>query len=158
MAHRIITLILLLLLAHSSAFAGLFDTAERSRFVAVDQAFRFDFKQNQHQLNLSWHIKEGYYLYRQKITMTATDASISDLSLPPGTLHQDEMFGDSEIYRQQLNLPVTLNWAAKGATLTVTYQGCAENGLCYPPESKIIPLTPPDTTTDSPLFPRYGRY
>ncbi|MDF7679955.1 protein-disulfide reductase DsbD [Enterobacteriaceae bacterium ESL0689] len=152
MAHRIITLILLLLLAHSSAFAGLFDTAERSRFVAVDQAFRFDFKQNQHQLNLSWHIKEGYYLYRQKITMTATDASISDLSLPPGTLHQDEMFGDSEIYRQQLNLPVTLNWAAKGATLTVTYQGCAENGLCYPPESKIIPLTPPDTTTDSPPF------
>ncbi|HBV4841462.1 TPA: protein-disulfide reductase DsbD [Klebsiella aerogenes] len=139
MAQRIITLILLL--CSASASAGLFDAPGRSNFVPADRAFAFDFQQNQHDLNLSWRIKDGYYLYRKQITLTTKDAAIVDPSLPPGEWHEDEFYGKSEIYRQRLTLPITLTQAGKAATLTVTYQGCADAGFCYPPETKVVPLS-----------------
>lgn len=138
MAQRIITLILLF--CSTSATAGLFASPGRSNFVPADQAFAFDFQQNQHDLNLTWQIKEGYYLYRKQITLTSADATFTEPVLPAGEWHEDEFYGKSEIYRQHLTVPVTLTHAAAGATLTVTWQGCADAGFCYPPESKIVPL------------------
>jgi thiol:disulfide interchange protein DsbD len=138
MAQRFLTLILLL--CSTTAFAGLFDAPGRSNFIPADQAFAFDFQQNAHGLNLSWQIKDGYYLYRKQVSITPAQASIAPLQLPNGEWHEDEFFGKSEIYRHKLMLPVTISQASKGATLTVTYQGCAEAGFCYPPETKIVPL------------------
>ncbi|MEB5754777.1 protein-disulfide reductase DsbD [Citrobacter cronae] len=139
MAQRILTLILLL--CSTSTFAGLFDAPGRSQFVPADRAFVFDFQQNQHDLNLSWLVKDGYYLYRKQISITPSQADIAEIKLPPGVWHEDEFYGKSEIYRKQLNIPVTVNQAATGATLTVTYQGCADAGFCYPPETKTVPLS-----------------
>ncbi len=139
MAQRIFTLILLL--CSTSVFAGLFDAPGRSHFVPADQAFAFDFQQNQHDLNLTWQIKDGYYLYRKQIRITPEHAKIADVQLPQGVWHEDEFYGKSEIYRDRLTLPVTINQASAGATLTVTYQGCADAGFCYPPETKTVPLS-----------------
>jgi thiol:disulfide interchange protein DsbD len=139
MAQRILTLILLL--CSTSAFAGLFDAPGRSNFISADRAFAFDFQQNEHDLNLSWQIKDGYYLYRKQVSITPAQASVSPLAMPEGEWHEDEFFGKSEIYRHRLTLPVTVKQADKGATLTVTYQGCAEAGFCYPPETKVVPLS-----------------
>jgi len=139
MAQRIITLILLL--CSTSAFAGLFDAPGRSSFVPADRAFAFDFKQNEHSLNLNWQIQDGYYLYRKQIKITPAQATLSPPQLPDGETHEDEFFGKSEVYRKQLTLPLNIEQAGHGATLTVTYQGCAEAGLCYPPETKVIPLS-----------------
>ena len=139
MAQRIFTLILLL--CSTSAFAaGLFDGPGRSNFIPADQAFAFDFQQSQHDVNLSWQVKEGYYLYRQQIKINPANASIAPLQLPKGEPHNDEFYGKSEIYRQHLVVPVTLTQASHGATLTVTYQGCADAGFCYPPETRTVPL------------------
>lgn len=139
MAQRILTLILLF--CSTSAFAGLFDAPGSTKFVPADSAFAFDFQQNQHDLTLNWQIKEGYYLYRQQIGVTPAQADIAPLQLPKGESHKDEFFGTSEIYRQRLSLPVTVRSADKAATLTVTYQGCAAAGYCYPPETKVIPVS-----------------
>ena len=139
MAQRILTLILLL--CSTSTFAGLFDAPGRSQFVPADRAFVFDFQQNQHDLNLSWQVKDGYYLYRKQISITPSQAGIAEIKLPPSVWHEDEFYGKSEIYRKQLNIPVTVNQAATGATLTITYQGCADAGFCYPPETKTVPLS-----------------
>ncbi|HFP3094935.1 TPA: protein-disulfide reductase DsbD [Escherichia coli] len=139
MAQRIFTLILLL--CSTSVFAGLFDAPGRSQFVPAAQAFAFDFQQNQHDLNLTWQIKDGYYLYRKQIRITPEHAKIADVQLPQGVWHEDEFYGKSEIYRDRLTLPVTINQASAGATLTVTYQGCADAGFCYPPETKTVPLS-----------------
>ncbi len=147
MAQRILTLILLL--CSTSTFAGLFDSPGRSQFVPADRAFVFDFQQNQHDLNLSWQVKDGYYLYRKQISITPSQASIAEVKLPPGIWHEDEFYGKSEIYRQQLNIPVTVNQATSGATITVTYQGCADAGFCYPPETKTIPLSEVVALTDT---------
>ncbi|MEB6379542.1 protein-disulfide reductase DsbD [Leclercia adecarboxylata] len=139
MAQRFLTLILLL--CSTSVFAGLFDAPGRSNFTPADRAFVFDFQQNQHELNLNWNVKEGYYLYRKQISITPAQAQVGALQLPAGVAHEDEFYGKSEIYRGQLSVPVTVAQAAKGATLTVTYQGCADAGLCYPPETKVVPLS-----------------
>lgn len=148
MAQRILTLILLL--CSTSAFAGLFDAPGRSNFIPADQAFAFDFQQNAHDLTLSWQIKDGYYLYRKQVSVTPSQASISPLQLPKGEWHEDEFFGKSEIYRQRLTVPLTVAEASKGATLTVTYQGCAEAGFCYPPETKVVPLSAVVAATATP--------
>ena len=139
MAQRILTLILLL--CSTSTFAGLFDAPGRSQFVPADRAFVFDFQQNQHDLNLTWQVKDGYYLYRKQISITPSQADIAEVKLPPGVRHEDEFYGKSEIYRKQLTVPITVNQAKSGATLTITYQGCADAGFCYPPETKTVPLS-----------------
>nr|MBA2816076.1 Thiol:disulfide interchange protein DsbD precursor [Candidatus Pantoea persica] len=123
------------------AQASLFAPNASSRFVPVDQAFSFDFNQQGNQLTLSWKVKEGYYLYRQQIHLSAQQAEIAPVTLPPGQPHEDEFYGKSEIYPQDLSVPVALRQAAAGATLRVTWQGCAAAGFCYPPETRTVPLS-----------------
>ena len=137
---RLITLLLTLFIC-LQAHASLFSNPATSRFVPVDQAFTFDFDQQGAQLNLHWKVKSGYYLYRQQIHITPQNATIAPLTLPAGQPHEDEFFGKSEIYPQDLTLPVTLQQAASGATLSVTYQGCAAAGFCYPPETRSVPVS-----------------
>lgn len=154
MAQRFLTLVLLL--CSTSAFAGLFDAPGRSNFVPADQAFAFDFQQNQHDVNLTWQVKDGYYLYRKQVSVTPANAQIAPLQMPKGEWHNDEFYGKSEIYRQQLTVPVTLTQAAQGATLTVTYQGCADAGFCYPPETKTVPLNAVEALPPLPSGERAG--
>ncbi|MCT4703004.1 protein-disulfide reductase DsbD [Enterobacteriaceae bacterium H20N1] len=139
MALRILTLIFLLF--STQTFAGLFDNQGKTQFVPVDQAFAFDFQQSGSQLNLNWQIKPGYYLYRQQIKLNPALAEVAPPAMPEAAWHEDEFYGKTEIYTGQLNLPVTVKSADKGATLSVTYQGCAEAGFCYPPETRVVPLS-----------------
>ena len=137
---RLLSLCLALLFC-LSAQASLFSTTTNNRFVPVDQAFGFDFSQQGHQLTLSWKVKDGYYLYRQQFHISAQHAQLAPVTLPPGQPHEDEFYGKSEIYPQDVKLPITLRQADAGATLSVTYQGCAAAGFCYPPETRSVPLT-----------------
>lgn len=145
MAHRIFTLIILLgaaLAAAASPFgqAG-FGNHAGSSFLPVDQAFAFDFQQRNNQLTVSWQIQPGYYLYRQQIKLESSDAALGEINLPAGISHQDDYFGQVFIYKQHLALTVPLRQAQENATVKVSYQGCAEAGFCYPPETRIIPLS-----------------
>ena len=137
MAQRILTLILLF--CSTQVYAGLFDS-QKSQFVPVDKAFAFDFQQQGNSLGLNWQIKPGYYLYRQQISVTPAQATVGALNLPAGEWHEDEFYGKTEIYKHQLSVALPISEAAQGATLRVTYQGCAEAGFCYPPETKVVPL------------------
>ncbi|MDH2067772.1 protein-disulfide reductase DsbD [Pantoea sp. GD03673] len=137
---RLITLLLTLFIC-LQAHASLFSNPATSRFVPVDQAFTFDFDQQGAQLNLHWKVKSGYYLYRQQFHITPQNATLAPLTLPAGQPHEDEFFGKSEIYPQDLTLPVTLQQAGPDAMLSVTYQGCAAAGFCYPPETRTVPVS-----------------
>ncbi|TQC74924.1 protein-disulfide reductase DsbD [Pantoea dispersa] len=137
---RLLSLCLALLFC-LSAQASLFSPTTNNRFVPVDQAFGFDFSQQGHQLTLSWKVKDGYYLYRQQFHISAQHAQLAPVTLPPGQPHEDEFYGKSEIYPQDVKLPITLRQVDAGATLSVTYQGCAAAGFCYPPETRSVPLT-----------------
>ncbi len=139
MALRILTFILLL--CSSQVFAGLFENTNTSQFVPAEQAFAFDFQQTGRQITLNWQIKPGYYLYRQQIKVLPTDARLAPFEVPQGTWHEDEFYGKTEIFTDHFSLPLTLNSAEKGSFLSVTYQGCAEAGFCYPPETLTVPLS-----------------
>lgn len=152
MDYRIIKAIIWagsLLLLPLAAHASLFSQPTSQQFVPPDQAFAFDFSQRGAQLTLNWQIKPGYYLYRQQIQWTADNATLGSVTLPEGLSHKDEFFGIAEIYKDALSVALPIDRAAPGSQLKVTYQGCAEAGFCYPPETKIVPLTavtPGETT------------
>lgn len=139
MALRFVTLILLFL--STSVSAGLFSHQGNSRFDPADQAFAFEFNQQGHQMALDWQIKPGYYLYRQQIKVVAGNAEITPADIPQGTLHKDEFYGETAVFHNELHLNVNIHSARAGSYLDVTYQGCADAGFCYPPETKRVPLT-----------------
>lgn len=112
-----------------------------SSFLSVDQAFAFDFQQRNNQLTVGWEIQPGYYLYRQQIKLESSNARLGDINLPAGISHQDDYFGQVFIFKQHVALTVPLLQANGNATVKVSYQGCAEAGFCYPPETRIIPLS-----------------
>lgn len=137
----LICLLLGCLLLPARSEASLFGSSTSPHFVTVDQAFEFDFSQKGADLALNWKIRDGYYLYRQKIEIVAKDATLAAYILPKGLAHHDEFFGDSEIYRDRLNVMIPVREAKESASLRVTYQGCAAAGFCYPPETREIPLS-----------------
>jgi len=98
-------------------------------------------------VEISWDIAEGYYLYRNKMRFESKTEQIrlGDPAFPSGQSHHDENFGDVVIYRNTLNVPVALT-AENGASslqLFVQYQGCADRGICYPPQKTTFNLTLP---------------
>lgn len=134
-------LFLTLILTALSTQAGLFGSSE-SRFLHADDAFRFSSEQQDNQLTLYWQIADDYYLYRKEIRLQGKNVALGDVSFPPGKVHQDEFFGETEIYSNQLALMVPLRNVTDNAEIEVTYQGCTE-GFCYPPESRMVALIKP---------------
>ncbi|MBP9642000.1 MAG: protein-disulfide reductase DsbD [Budvicia sp.] len=132
-----------LFFASFGAQASLFGNSAPStgKFTSVDRAFVFDFSQNNHLLTLKWEIAPGYYLYQHQMKIVAEHAELADFTLPAGTKHHDEFYGDTFIYTQALSIPLTLKQVNDDAMVIVTYQGCAEAGFCYPPETRKIPLS-----------------
>src|ERR1700756_2811938 len=116
-------------------------------FLPVDEAFRFDaLPGGSDQVVLNWEIAEGYYLYRARIKVAteSTAAQLGAPQFPPGQIKNDEYFGRQEVYHHELRVTVPVARAAGGAfalPLLVTYQGCAERGLCYPPITKTVSVS-----------------
>lgn len=115
-------------------------------FLAVDEAFDLTAKaKDAHSIVLTWIIAPGYYLYRGKIAVKAegTGANVGAVELPAGKVKHDEYFGDTQVYYEVLDAQVPVESAAKKIALRVTYQGCAEEGLCYNPVTKTVTVDLP---------------
>ncbi|WP_063661222.1 protein-disulfide reductase DsbD [Aliivibrio fischeri] len=115
--------------------------SQDSSFVTVNEAFPFNFMQQGDRVYLDWQVKPDYYLYQQRISVKANSAEIADLVMEDGTPHNDEFFGDVNIYTEPLTITVPLVSVGDNAELIVRYQGCAKAGFCYPPEIRKIPLS-----------------
>jgi len=92
---------------------------------------------------LNWRIHDGYYLYKDRIKVAPADATrpVGAVQLPKGESHYDEYFGEQEIYRQSLDATLSVPPGATTVDLKVTYQGCADAGLCYPPITKTVSVS-----------------
>ncbi len=108
----------------------------------AEQAFEFQGLSRQDgQLALQWSVAPGYYLYRHMLKLSVDGPARVELplQLPQGEKKKDEEFGEVEVYRGQLVARFAL---AAGApppkTLRVRYQGCADVGVCYPPQTKLV--------------------
>lgn len=125
--------------ANDSVLAAI--TGESSRFLPVDQAFQFDFRQQDDELLLSWTIADGYYLYKEQFQFAGIAVSFSHPSYPAAMTIEDEFFGVTDVYYHQVILRLPLSDIGEDAELRVRYQGCAEAGFCYPPTTKTVPLS-----------------
>jgi thiol:disulfide interchange protein DsbD len=112
-------------------------------FLPPDVAFRVTSRVDGSVLRIRWVIADGYYLYRQKMDIKAESPGLllSAASFPQGTLKTDPYLGTQEIFVQQVEASAAFSRLDTGAhpmQIKVTYQGCAEAGLCYPPISKVL--------------------
>lgn len=99
-----------------------------------------------------WTMPKGYYLYRDKSTITLANGAGVRLGAPQwpkGVPHSDEHFGEVTVYFDQVELPLSLareHGEAQPITLHAEYQGCLENGLCYPVMQKDVSIDLPAAT------------
>jgi thioredoxin:protein disulfide reductase len=112
-------------------------------YLPPDIAFRVAADLDGNVIRIRWVIADGYYLYRHKIQVLAEspDLVVSAPGLPDGIVKNDPFLGTQEIYTQQVEAHVAYTRFDGGAhpmQIKVTYQGCAEAGLCYPPITKVL--------------------
>jgi thiol:disulfide interchange protein DsbD len=112
-------------------------------FLPPDQAFQVTSTVEAKALHIRYVIADGYYLYRQKMEVAAEspDLVVAAPDFPAGTMKTDPYLGTQEIFTQQVEATVAYQRLDAGAhpiQIKVTYQGCAEAGLCYPPLTKVI--------------------
>ena len=111
----------------------------KPRHLPADQAFVLTSRQEGNQLRIALDIAEGHYLYRDKLSWQVSEGQLGEVQLPNGEPHQDEFFGQTEVFYHSLDFTIPLQRASEKSVLTLSYQGCTE-GLCYPPVHKPIPL------------------
>jgi thioredoxin:protein disulfide reductase len=127
-------------------FAGQVFAVDSANLLPPDQAFQFTSKvKKADRLLLSWDIANGYYLYRHKVKVVSLTPGIKvgEQSFPASHTKHDKFFGDVEIYRDHLEVEVSLERQdpkLNKLMLAVTFQGCADVGVCYMPIQKTISL------------------
>jgi len=118
--------------------------AQEPKFLPPDQVFHVSATAaGANAIRLDWTIRGGYYLYRERMKVAGPDGTpLGALQLPQGQIKVDKYFGREEIYRNAVSGTVAVPGAAAAAArnlpLRVTYQGCADAGLCYPPITKTL--------------------
>lgn len=104
-------------------------------FLPVGKAFTFTSERLESgETQLYWQIADGYYLYQQRMKF---DGLAEKPTLPQGEAHNDEFFGEQQVYRQGLEVKIP---AGVTGQVKLGWQGCADAGLCYPPQSITVDL------------------
>ncbi|WP_429090347.1 protein-disulfide reductase DsbD [Aeromonas rivipollensis] len=124
------------------------EASAQPKFLKVDEAFVLESEQQGNKLLLTLRLADGYYLYRHSISVKGDNLAFEPLVLPAGTEHEDDFFGKTRVFYQELKIPVTLTQVGDAASLTISYQGCTD-GLCYPPTDKQITVQPLAATDDA---------
>ena len=156
MHHFKVIFVFFAVLFAQSAFA-----IDPDNLLPPEQAFKVSAKPTADgNILVSWEIADGYYLYRKKITFTSkTDAvSIEHADLPAGEIKHDKFFGDMVVYRHQVASRLTLKRPepAMDFALTIKHQGCADAGLCYPPQKTLLPIKLPALTSTQPVKKKFN--
>ncbi|HCX88838.1 MAG TPA: thiol:disulfide interchange protein [Gammaproteobacteria bacterium] len=122
-------------------------TASGPEFLDVDEAFDLRISADgRDMLRAQFTVAPGYYLYRDKVNFVAVSGAVlSEHALPEGKREQDPYFGEVDIYPTDFaaQLPIIPEPSADEVTLIASFQGCAEQGICYPPVNKTVAIALP---------------
>ncbi len=115
-----------------------------------EQAFVFEtIATSPTELLARWTMPKGYYLYRDKTVLSVPAGSGVTLGAkqwPAGVLHKDEHFGEVTVYFNQVELPILLGRErgdAQKLSLTAEFQGCEDDGICYPVMTRTVSVDLP---------------
>ena len=115
---------------------------QQTEFLPVEQAYQLEGELTAAgDLRLYWQITEGYYLYQHAFNVRVASPYQSEpleIAYPPALNKTDEFFGEVQVYYDHADLTVALPSAEESLTVSVTYQGCADAGLCYPPTTRYL--------------------
>ena len=123
-----------------------------SEFLPVDEAFKLYVSAiDGNTAEVAFQVTPGHYLYKEKISVSTSSeiARTGQLGLPPGEMKIDEYFGEMEVYHEDVFAKVPVARATPEAMdleLSVGYQGCADAGLCYPPQVRTFTVSLPEAT------------
>ena len=143
----------------SAFFLSLGSFAQAEDFLDPEAAFKFSARAiDANTLEARWQIADGYYMYRQKFKFELSGGSLGTIQYPAGKIKVDETFGKSEVYRKEVRfaLPIQRTAGTNSVTLKVSYQGCADAGLCYTPITETQRITLPAATEKPPVAPLSG--
>ena len=133
--RRLFLFFVLLISGVAQAGTNPFET--KPEFLPVEKAFVFTSERLESgEMQLYWQITDGYYLYQKRLKFDGLPAELHPV-LPEGEPHSDEFFGEQPVYRQGLELKIP---AGATGTIKVGVQGCADAGLCYPPQTQVVDL------------------
>lgn len=142
--RRILISLLFLLCCTGIAAA---DTEAGGDFLPPDQAFSYDKEiTDDGKVKLHWSVEPGYYMYRSRLEVEGEPSDPEAVDCPDGEEIEDEYFGEQEVYKEDYTVKIDPGDADK---LKLTWQGCAEEGLCYPPQNDTIELPDQDSAADS---------
>ena len=133
-----------------------------SDFPPVDEVFFPEiFALDGNTVEVGIRIEPGFYIYKDKLSTRALNdnAQAGRWELPQGKMKTDEFFGEVEVYLESFIAPLTIARATPEEMeleLEFGYQGCAEGGLCYMPQTRILKVSLPEATTISDLGPETG--
>ena len=126
-----------------------------------EAAFPYQLQASFDELKIHFQIPDGYYLYRKRFEFESSTSGISlgDPQYPIGKIHEDEFFGKMETYRGEfeIDIPYQRSTGLNNAELTMILQGCADIGLCYPPQRWNREVALPARGDLSPLVNFFGR-
>ncbi len=110
-----------------------------------EAAYRYAVTDTGDALEIDWAIEDGYYLYRQKMSYASSTPAIvlGAAEMPEGEMHEDEFFGAQQIYRGRffVRLPYSVEGERPASMeLVLKSQGCADLGICYPPQTWTEPV------------------
>ncbi|OJA04382.1 protein-disulfide reductase DsbD [Halomonas sp. QHL1] len=137
-----------------SANAQWFSSSNQDEFLPVMEAFQPTAWHDGDTLYIGMDIADEYYLYRHQFALVSQteDVSLGDPIIPQGIFTNDEFMGDVYVFRDQVVLEVPLEAPYSGPlNIAVTFQGCADAGLCYPPEQITLEASetqPPSQFSD----------
>jgi len=113
-------------------------TGQQEEILRPEAAFPYTLEANDDEVIVRFDVAEGYYLYRERFEFDTDTAGVTlgEPAFPDGEIHEDEFFGVVETYRHQLDIPIPYERTGDvgDLNLLLTVQGCADIGLCYPPQ------------------------
>ena len=130
------------------------------KLLPPEQAFRLSARAlDASTIEARFDVADGYYLYRDKLHFTTSPVAAGQPVLPPGKPKHDAFFGNVETYRGEVVVRVPLARTAAGQQLTLhaDSQGCADVGVCYPPNPQQLTLTVPADGEKPGAFVEPGR-
>jgi thiol:disulfide interchange protein DsbD len=135
--------------AHGSSFLDSLPSlgaTKKPKFLSPDQVFKVDVvAQDALTLQVNFNIKQGYYLYRDRISFKTSDDAVKlgEPTFPKGEVKNDPNFGVIEVFHHsfQAALPMSISKPLEKIAIVVEYQGCSEQGLCYPPIEKTFQVS-----------------
>ncbi len=127
--------------------AGVTLQAQEEELLPPEQAFALTAWMQGDSVIAEYRIAPGYYMYRERFAfeIEASDAParFGAASMPPGKIMEDEFFGKMETYRDAVRIRLPIIFDAAAATelrVKAMSQGCADIGVCYPPQKQALAL------------------